>query len=312
MDLFNSLLDSLPSMESRSASSPSLENTKTTPIPVILARSIQKFFSDQMGTSRPNSDLDVKVLLEDIDTILDGRSLEDGNLLLRGIVADLLREIDLLRFRLDETTKTLQRVKEERDIVNHDYRDRLLALTLALSSHDADTADELHQKCRTGAIVSPDEATTLTIQTLTKKIEMLNLQVGKQEEQLRLRRERIDDLEADNQILKMAAHAIERQFNEMCTKDSPRTVVRKVAEVTHSPTSVAASSLVEAPSPASTVPKIKATWQPPPKSFVPKKMSPMEHQIPAHGAAATTSTSTPPTAKKFVKAKLVKLVDISS
>jgi hypothetical protein len=71
-------------------SSPLLDASKFTPIPVILARNIQKFFSGKLldHADRPTSDLDVPTLLEDIDVILDGRSLEDGSILLRGMVAD--------------------------------------------------------------------------------------------------------------------------------------------------------------------------------------------------------------------------------
>jgi hypothetical protein len=309
------------------ASSPLLDAFKTTPIPVILARNIQKFFSGQLldpAAVSPTSDLDVPTLLEDIDVILDGRSVEDGSILLRGMVADLLKEIDLLRFRLDETTKSLQRVKEERDIVNHDYRDRLLALTLALSSHDAETANELQQKCRAGAMVSPNEATMLTIQSLTKKIETLNLQVGKQEEQLLLRRERIDDLESDNAAKVHKIAALERQL-PLCasttnkeTPPAPAVSKKVIQVVAHSPTSVvAAAPSREVPSPtASVLKKTKAVWQPPPTSFVPAKVLPAveKQQFPAHGGTtvgAKPVCNTAPTTKKYVKPKLVKLVDIS-
>jgi hypothetical protein len=315
-----------------------LDLSKLTPIPVILARSIQKFFSGKLTPTTQNSDLDVPTLLEDIDVILDGRSLEDGSILLRGMVADLLKEIDLLRFRLDETTKSLQRVKEERDIVNHDYRDRLLALTLALSSHDADTANHLQQKCRAGATVSPNEATMLTIQSLTKKIETLNLQVGKQQEQLLLRRERIDDLESDNAAKVHKIAALERQLlvplsgTSSNAKATPSPPVSKVVAqvIAHSPTSVVAapSSVSEEPSPmmpSSMLKKKKAVWQPPPTSFVPAKASsPLEkqqQQYPApqhHGSGGVTKpalspyNAPPPATKKYAKPKLVKLVDISS
>lgn len=263
-----------------SCSSFTMEDSKCTPIPIIVARNIQKFFSGKLQNGRPNAELDVPTLLQDIDVILEGRSLEDGNLLLRGMVADLLKEVDLLRFRLDETTQSLQRVKEERDIVNHDYRDRLLALTLALSSHDADTARNIQQKCRGGTVLTPHEATTLTIQTLTKKIESLNVKVGTQEEQLILRRERIDDLESDNAAKVLKIEALERQI-----KENLKNLDNRVVEPAKSPTSVVVGSCPLASGCMHSAPKPLGTWKPTPKSFVPVT-SPTSTSV----AAASTGT----------------------
>jgi hypothetical protein len=177
----------------------------------------------------------------------------------------------------------------------------------------------------------------LTIQSLTKKIETLNLQVGKQQEQLLLRRERIDDLESDNAAKVHKIAALERQLlvplsgTSSNVKATPSPPVSKVAAqvIAHSPTSVAAapSSVSEEPSPmmpSSMLKKKKAVWQPPPTSFVPaKSSSPLEkqQQYPApqhHGSSGLTKPAlspynAPPTAtKKYAKPKLVKLVDISS
>lgn len=169
--------------------------------------------------------MDVQAVLEDIDLILAGRSVEDGRLLLQGMVADLLREIDLLKFRLGETSQSLQRVKEERDVVNLDYRDRLLALTLALSPHttDDDTQqrerNDLHrqvqQRCQGGAVLTADEATTLTVQTLTQKIENLEVKMAQQQEELAARRERIEDLESENAAKALKIAALEKQFKSL-------------------------------------------------------------------------------------------------
>ena len=197
-----------------------------TPAPVILARNIQRFFkekSEQLkGGGSPSSngkfgkshhsDLDVDTVLQDVDCILDGRSLEDGHLLLRGMVADLLREVDLLRWRLEETTASLQRVREERDVVNNDYRDCLLSLILALQQAVGDEMAPNRSLLQSGQLLTANEATTLTITTLTGKIEKLNLEAAEKEAELSKAKGRIEDLESENasKIHKIAA--LEKQF----------------------------------------------------------------------------------------------------
>lgn len=195
-----------------------------TSAPVILARNIQKFFksrSEGAQSKDQHSDLDVNTVLNDVDSILDGRSVEDGRLLLRGMVADLLREVDLLRWRLDETSANLQRVKEERDVVNNDYRDRLLSLMLALqnavgenSNDGGGAAAPIQQRSllQNGQLLTADEATTLTIRTLTNKIETLNLEASQTQQDLAAARERIEDLESENTTKTHKIAALEKQF----------------------------------------------------------------------------------------------------
>lgn len=246
--------------------SPDSNNNTSTPVPVILARNIQKFFAGKLSSKTAHHDMDVTAVLEDIDLILAGRSLEDGRILLQGMVADLLREIDLLKFRLGETSQSLQRVKEERDVVNHDYRDRLLALTLALSQHSNrdgshdDIVGDVQQRCQGGAILTADEATTVTIQALTKKIESLEVKVGSQQEQLAHRREQIEDLESDNAAKALKIAALERQFKTLNIhrvntgeEDSDGSVISEPPRPSYpsanivSPSSVAASGRVSKP-----------------------------------------------------------------
>jgi len=215
-----------------------------TPAPVILARNIQKFFKEKSERMRKgngpggassngsgSSDLDVNTVLHDVDSILDGRSVEDGRLLLRGMVADLLREVDLLRWRLDETSASLQRVKEERDVVNNDYRDQLLSLMLALQNavgggdYDNDILQERSQ-LQNGHLLTADEATALTIHTLTRKIETLNLEAATMQQQLTAARERTEDLESENAAKVHKIAALEKQFQSI-NKKRHKVVVHK-------------------------------------------------------------------------------------
>lgn len=204
------------------ASPPQQRHQASTPTAVILARNIQKFFqnkSDMLsGKQQHSSDLDVPAVLKDVDEILESRTVEDGRLLLRGMVADLLREVDLLRFRLDETTANLAAVKEERDVVNNDYRDRLFSLVLALqqkqstNDDDDETTAEMKQRMQDGKLLTADEATILTIKALTTKVETLNVEHTRQKEQLAASRERMEDLESENEAKTHKIAALEKQF----------------------------------------------------------------------------------------------------
>lgn len=184
----------------------------STPTAVILARNIQKFFQAKVDGKQHHSDLDVPSVLKDVDEILDGRSIEDGRFLLRGMVADLLKEVDLLRFRLDETSANLAAVKEERDLVNNDYRDRLLSLMLALQKEVGDKNHDIKQRFQDGKLLTADEATVLTIKALTNTIEMLNLENTQQKDQLAAAREHIEDLESENEAKVHKIAALEKQF----------------------------------------------------------------------------------------------------
>jgi chromosome segregation ATPase len=185
----------------------------STPTAVILARNIHKFFQNKLDCKQQqHSDLDVSTVLKDVDEILDGRTVEDGRLLLRGMVADLLKEVDLLRFRLDETAANLATVKEERDVVNNDYRDRLFSLMLALQNAVGDNDATIKQRFQDGKLLTADEATVLTIKALTNKIEQLNVENTNQKEQLASARERMEDLESENEAKVHKIAALEKQF----------------------------------------------------------------------------------------------------
>ena len=221
-----------------------------TPAPVILARNIQRFFkekSEQLkgGGSNPqhpsngkngknhHSDLDVDTVLQDVESILDGRSLEDGHLLLRGMVADLLREVDLMRWRLDETSSSLQRIREERDVVNNDYRDCLLSLILALQQAVGDDLAPNRSLLQSGQLLTADEATTMTITTLTGKIEKLNMETSEKEAELATARSRIEDLEAENAAKIDKIAALEKQFKSI-NKKRNKVVDSKIKKPQHS------------------------------------------------------------------------------
>jgi hypothetical protein len=220
---------------------PSHKSSSLTPTAVILARNIQKFFqakSDLLSGSKSrnndgNSDLDVPAVLKDIDEILESRSVDDGRMLLRGMVADLLKEVDLLRFRGEATAAQLATVREERDVVNNEYRDHLVSLLRALQHYNdlgcinkngkpSKSSEALIQQrlslqnadCskNDSKLLTAEEATMLTIQALTSKIEALNIENTDQKQQLTVARERNEDLESINAAQQFKIAALEKQF----------------------------------------------------------------------------------------------------
>ncbi len=217
-----------------------------------MTRSIQKFFAHQMLASSSDTmtpkdghvenTMDVGAVLHDVDEILDHRSLEEGRLLLRGMVADLLKEMDVLRYQYDALQAQFQNVKEERDLVNHIYNDKIETLTLTLqtaiqqqqqpstgSRHPntgitnptATTTDssllstELKQHMEQGNIVSADVATTLTIQTLLQKVESLHLVTLQQQDTIVQCQEQMEDLKSDNEAKTYKIMALEQQFTHI-------------------------------------------------------------------------------------------------
>jgi uncharacterized coiled-coil protein SlyX len=206
-----------------------------TPVPVIIAKNISKFFkaksemlignNNSIANHNNNSTMDVNAVLQDVDMIIEGRSVEDGLVLLRGMVADLLKEVDLLKFRLDETTATLKSTKEERDVVNNDYRDRLYSLILALqnATGDGDTPCNNTKapsllKLQQGGLLTADEATQLTIQTLTDKIVSLHSAMAQKDSDIAQLTEQMEDLQSENQAKTHKIAALEKQFKNINKK----------------------------------------------------------------------------------------------
>jgi len=294
------------------------EEAKTaspTPTRVIIAQNIGKFFklksemlmggNSSTSPTSPNNNnmMDVNTVLNDVDLILEGRSVEDGMLLLRGMVADLLREVDLLRFRLDESQDNLRMVKEERDVVNNDYRDRLYSLVLALqnATTSSSTGDDdappprnnittttqhdsvLQQRLQKGGLLTADEATRLTIATLTDKIVQLNNTIQQQTDALAQHRERMEDLVSENEAKTHKIAALEKQFQHINQKRHK--VVRQLAASDNNNKASPSNNTVKSP-------LSNSYYKSPPPSH--KKSSPMTSS--SHGKAGRV-------------ARLVKLVD---
>ena len=234
-----------------------------TPMALIVTRNVQKFFANKIlqqesknNSSHPSSNdgtintsddpsnqgMDVGAVLHDVDEILDHRSIEDGRLLLRGMVADLLKEIDLLRYKYDTLHTQFMNVKEERDVVNHIYNDKIDTLTMTLqnaiqhsttksknhatastaSTTDASSSslisNEMKQHMEDGKMVSADVATTWTIQTLMRKCETLHVTTSQQQETIGQLQEQMEDLQCDNDAKSYKIMALEQQFTHINQK----------------------------------------------------------------------------------------------
>jgi hypothetical protein len=137
----------------------------------------------------------------------------------------------LLRYKYDTLHDQYMNVKEERDVVNHDYNDRVYALTVALrnavtSNTQGKKNDEkvmsdivlIKEKVQSGKVLTAEEATAITIQTLTQKIEQLNLLNGEKQDQITELQERFEDVVSDNDAKVYKIMALEKQFCNINTK----------------------------------------------------------------------------------------------
>lgn len=186
--------------------------------------------------------IDVNAVTQDVDILLEGKSPDDCKQLLTSMISDLLHEVDTLRFRLEQSDKQNARLKEERDTAQNDYRDRLLAILLALQSTINEPMNDIHNVMMNGSgetnddgtkkCISADEATTLTIQSLTNKIEKINVENTNLHTEIHLLNEQIDDFKSDGDAKEIKINALETQFKMINKKRSK--VVSKFTDITNS------------------------------------------------------------------------------
>ena len=192
-------------------------------------------------------DVDVVDHEKTVDHVLSGmaESPEQARDLLRGIVADLLRENDSLKARLTEKEKALQSTQEEYNIVKEEYTDRLISIKKTVersigggscgfeiipnainnnnnngssisksSSTDASSKNALH-------VISPEQATDMVIQALSNKVEQLSVEKETLEQDLKQTSERMEDLESINETRLFKIEALESQFRSVRINSNP-------------------------------------------------------------------------------------------
>jgi len=191
------------------------------------------FTRTESDSSSPEEENTESPLLAHVDQMLlltesDGEAKE----MLRTMVADLLREADSLKSRMDEAEEKLARLSEEKASIDKKDGERLQSILLALKGV---TGEAAKTQTEMGTINS-DQATELVISTLTKKIEDLNIEntlLGEQNSDLY---EQIQDLESENEASLHKIDALEIQFKSI-NKTRQKVVSRIIASPSKAPNS---------------------------------------------------------------------------
>ena len=156
-------------------------------------------------------------LLHDVDFVLETTTSSPAQArdLLRGMVADLLRENDFLRSSLESTKEELliATTHQQRHAVvpTTEYHAQLEALQKAVE-RAAGGSCGFALAPRSSTVLTPAEATEMTIQTLSNKVEQLHVDKSSLEQELSLSRERLEDLEAEKEACLYKIDALEAQF----------------------------------------------------------------------------------------------------
>lgn len=130
----------------------------------------------------------------DLDDILQSKSKGESVEFLHLLVEDLRHEVAVLRTQLDESERECARLKS----ANHPKIQRLI---------DTKTVTSAQLEA-----LSSEEASNLTIATLTRKIEELSIKNSAVEEEKIELTDRVHDLEGQNEAILLKIGALELQF----------------------------------------------------------------------------------------------------
>jgi hypothetical protein len=147
-------------------------------------------------------------LLDEVDRIVSSTTSPKGaHDLLRGMVADLLRETNNLREQLTIT-------QQERDVVRNEYQISLIALKHCVEGA-GNFCGTYDFEPITGSVLSPEEATHMVIRTLSTKVEQLAEDKSILEQELTRTKEFLYDVEALNESRLYKIDALEAQFQSI-------------------------------------------------------------------------------------------------
>jgi len=172
------------------------------------------------------------LLLDDVDHVVESStgSPEEAVVVLRGIVADLLKEMESISAQLEESKQAQQTAEEEATLIRETYVSQLEELSQSMNTlmGEKDLPSETPfatanaaQASRTGSsnvVIPPQQATEMVIRGLSTKIEELHSKNGKLEEQLMKTTERMEDLESENEARAHTIDALEAHFRSLNVK----------------------------------------------------------------------------------------------
>lgn len=149
-----------------------------------------------------------------IQNLLDSKSPEDGTRYLKTTVVDLLHEVEVLKVKLEESRMESTAFKEE--IASSKNRDRQQIDSLVEALSKASRGEREAKMSREQAeTLSAEQATAMTIATLTRKIEQQCAKNTELTERNRSLLEKIDDLECESSVKDVKIKALETQFKSI-------------------------------------------------------------------------------------------------
>ena len=168
---------------------------------------LQRFWSKFQTPTAP-------ALMEDVDHVLASQPPEAAHQVLRGMVADLLRETETLHAQLASTQQELADSQKEVQVVRHEYQDQLAVLQTTLERGLGQLPDNKNNQqslvLTAGDLLTPEQATELCVQSLSRQVEELHTQNTQLNQELVVARERMEDLESLNEARLHTIEALEQ------------------------------------------------------------------------------------------------------
>lgn len=162
--------------------------------------------------------------LSDLDDILQSKSQGESIEFLHLLIDDLRNEVGVLRTQLDDSEQECARLNSQVKLEQEGDRQRIQLLVETLSQVSppepkaALTSDEIDA-------LSAEEASNLTIHTLTRKVEELSIKNTNLVEEKIALAERVQELEGENEAKQLKIDALELQFKAI-NKTRQRAVQR--------------------------------------------------------------------------------------
>jgi chromosome segregation ATPase len=173
--------------------------------------------------------VDTAQLEVDVDHVLEARTDSEARIILRGMVLDLLTEVENLRIDLYKKGKRVTQLKQERKQYEEVTRGRIEMLYTAVCGsrrNDSDisnvvvsVADDsagslanIKAKIASGQKITLDETTAMVVEGLTRNIEKLSIDNHNLLDQLRKLRERYEDMSSSYAASTFKVEALETQF----------------------------------------------------------------------------------------------------
>lgn len=169
-------------------------------------------------------------LMEDLDHVVasSATTAEEARDIFRTMVSDLLKENEILTGKLHGREQKILEIQTQHDKIVDEYIIQLKHLQESLTRVLGNDKNEPLTKAieqfstkvgETSFVVTPQQATEMIIQSLSRKIEQINAENTVLKHDLMLTRERMEDLESLNEARLHTIEALEAQFHTINHKN---------------------------------------------------------------------------------------------